>query len=50
MNDSVKHIKMHTKCIGLIIPTNETFLVSTSIKVKGIESEKHVPVYSIYPL
>lgn len=41
MNDSVKHIKMHTKCIGLIIPPNDSFLVSTSIKVKGIESEKH---------
>lgn len=47
MNDSVKHIKMHTKCIGLIISPNETFLVSTSIKVKGIESEKHTSLCSL---
>lgn len=26
---------------GLIIPSDESFLVSTPIKVKGIESEKH---------
>lgn len=26
---------------GLIIPPDESFLVSTPIKVKGIESEKH---------
>lgn len=41
MNDSVKQAKMRTKCVGLIIPPNDSFLVSTSINVEGIECEKH---------
>lgn len=37
--------------LGLIIHPDESFLVSTPIKVKGIESEKHAfHVYAVEPL
>lgn len=37
--------------LGLIIHPDESFLVSTPIKVKGIESEKHaLHVYAVEPL
>lgn len=37
--------------LGLIIHPDESFLVSTPIKVKGIESEKLVfHVYAVEPL
>lgn len=37
--------------LGLIIHPDESFLVSTPIKVKGIESEKHeFHVYVVEPL
>ena len=35
---------------GLIIPPDESFLVSTPIKVKGIESEKHAFLCTRYSL
>lgn len=37
--------------LGLIIHPDEPFLVSTPIKVEGIESEKHaIHVYAVEPL